>query len=166
MGGLSKIQGAGFAEKIKSPQIQNALMGPDFVKNTEFLATHPDSAPPAKGQSYDNFTKAYGDAHPIKAEPAQGLPAPSSNTPAAPSTPQAQQPTTYSAPQPMIKAPAASAAAPMAAAATTTPLRAAPQAAQIPQAAQAARAANQLAGINEVKQFSLPNVGQISFGGS
>jgi len=47
----------------------------------------------------------------------------------------------------------------------TTPT---PQAkpAQMAQVAQAAKASNQMAGVSDVKQSSVPNVGQISFGGS
>jgi len=122
MGGFSNqmqgMQGRSFAEKLGSSQVRDVIFGPDFAKNAEFAQAHPDSAPPAKRQSYDDFTKAYGDAHPVKAEPAQGLPAPSASsasTPSVPAAPQVQQPTTYSAPQGMMnasapKAPGAAAA--------------------------------------------------------
>ena len=173
MGG--KLKSPEFAQKLQGP-VRDAFFGPDWTRNSEFAAAHPDSAPPAKRQSYDSFTKAYGDAHPVKAEPAQGLPAPSASsasTPATPATPQAQQPTTYSAPQGMMnasapKAPGApgAAAAPVSPAATPQSPAVSPQAAQLPQGAIAARAANQMAGANQQKQFQLPSVGQISFGGS
>ena len=170
MGG--KLNSNEFAQKLQGP-VRDVFFGPDWARNSEFAAAHPDSAPPAKRQSYDSFTKAYGDAHPVKAEPAQGLPAPSASsasTPAAPVTPQTQQPTTYSAPQGMMnasapKAPGA-AAAPTSPAATPQSPAVSPQAAQLPQGAIAARAANQMAGANQQKQFQLPSVGQISFGGS
>ena len=177
MGGKSNAssQRASIVEKLGGPQVRDAIFGPDFAKNAEFAQAHSDSAPPAKGQSYDSFTKAYGDAHPVKAELPQGLPAPpvSPATPATPTTPaatQVEQPTTYSAPQGMMnasapKAPGA-AAAPVSPAATPQSPAVSPQAAQLPQGAIAARAANQMAGANQQKQFQLPSVGQISFGGS
>jgi len=170
MGG--KFKNPDFIEKIGGTNFLNATFGSDFTKNREFAAAHSDAPPPAKGQSYGDFTKAYGDAHPVKTEPAQGLPAPSASPSTSASvTPAVQQPTAYSAPQgitnaSVLKAPGA-AAAPVSPAATTQSPRMSPQAAQVSQGPQAARAANQMTATPpEVKQFQVPNLGQISFGGS
>lgn len=52
------------------------------------------------------------------------------------------------------------------AAQTLTPPMAQAKPAQMSQGMQAAKAANQMAGVSDAKQSSLPNVGQITFGGS
>jgi len=179
MGGAAKLgqsyRGADWATKEKPSGMvgnlffENLWGGDEYTKNQEFGRTHPDAAPPAKGQTYDSFTKAYGDAHPQKVEPIQAAPEKSNtSTISAPSLTEPQK--TYSAPQGMTnanapKAPGA-AAAPTSPAATPQSPVVSPQAAQLPQGALAARAANQMAGASQQKQFQLPSVGQISFGGS
>jgi hypothetical protein len=143
----------------------STLTTPDFAKEQEFGRSHTDAAPPAKGQTYDSFTKAYGDTHPQKAEIAQSAPD-KSNVATTPTQLPLEPVKTFSAPQTMQYVKAGSAAPAVSPAATPQSPRVSPQVKQVPQGVQAARAANQMIGAEATKQSTLPNVGQISFGGS
>jgi hypothetical protein len=160
-------KGPDWASKEWSPEEQSNKLfgGSEYIKNQEFGRTHPDAAPPAKGQTYDSFTKAYGDAHPQKAEIAQSAPE-KNNISTTPAPLPVEPVKTLSTPQAMQYAKAGSAAPAASPAATPQSPRVSPQASQMPQGALAARAANQMAGAEAAKQYALPNVGQISFGGS
>jgi hypothetical protein len=140
---------------------------PDYKKEQQFGLAHPDADPPAKGQTYDSFVKAYGDAHPQKTEHTQGVPAapPPQVAPVNPEPAPTPLPATFSTPQSMQNVKAiGTTPQPMASAMAQT--KSPTQATQMSQGMQAAKAANQMAGVSDAKQFSLPNVGQITFGGS
>jgi len=150
---------------VGNPFFEGVWGGDEYTKNQEFGRAHPDAAPPAKGQTYNSFAKAYGDAHPQKAEIAQSAPD-KGNISTIPAPLPVEPVKTFTTPQAMQYAKAGSAAPAASPAATPQSPRVSPPASQMPQGALAARAANQAIGTEAAKQYALPNVGQISFGGS